>query len=474
MRDRRRLQHPDAYRLAAYLGARFGADRILVISRQALLGSGASISAPKVGPDLDRTAELLATLQWILVGDARGTEPRLADEEIQRSVVVCTSVLERLSDPEALLTMLSRFASLALATIITTAERDVVEAAHELTRQPARWNATEFRDALEGHRIAPAFVGLIANDDDDLRKQTIVAVADRCPVSAGRSAPEDFRPLALMQTYNDIDIAPQTINELLDDGFETVVRDNWSTDGTFEALSLIERARPGLSLSRFPEQGPSRYHEYLGLLRWKEEEAARHPGRWIASVDSDEIRRSPWPDVSFRGGLYICERMGFNAADLTVLNFRPVRDGFSRGDNPESTLPHFEFGLLSAYFQQIKTWRQGGERIDLTDLGGHEARFAGRRIFPYKFLLKHYPLRTPAQARRKVFAERLPRYAPETRSRGWQVQYDSCHADDAFLWEPAGLIEFDDSRTRREYLTELISGIGIVRATGPDESTPKG
>jgi hypothetical protein len=71
-------------------------------------------------------------------------------------------------------------------------------------------------------------------------------------------------------------------------------------------------------------------------------------------------------------------------------------------------------------------------------------------------------MRTPAQARRKVFAERRERYSPRLRAKGWHIQYDSMKMDDQFLWNPDDLIEFDDRKTRSDYLTELIAGIGIA------------
>ena len=116
-----------------------------------------------------------------------------------------------------------------------------------------------------------------------------------------------------------------------------------------------------------------------------------------------------WPDISFRGGLYIADVMGFNAVDLTVLNFHAIDNRFEPGMDPEHSLPFFEFGRVSAHSLEIKTWRQGAERVNLSESGGHEARFAGRRVFPYKFMLKHYPLHSTEQARRKVFQERKPR-----------------------------------------------------------------
>ena len=80
-------------------------------------------------------------------------------------------------------------------------------------------------------------------------------------------------------------------------------------------------------------------------------------------------------------------------------------------------------------------------------------------------LLKHYPLRNPGQARRKVFGERRPRYSPEEREFGWHTHYDEIQAYHPFKWDAAELIDFEAPATRRIYLLESIAGIGIVRNT---------
>jgi UDP-sulfoquinovose synthase len=460
---------PDAYRLAVFLAARFGADTIIDIGRRCLSDEfprALAATTLGLGPDADRRRRLLSKHRWIAPDIWSGHALELSPEVLSRSVVVCANLLEDLPDPIALIRRLVTMSKHALAIIITTPERATAPGASSGSQSnPAArgWTLSTFLRLLKQHGIRPTCSGLTASSDLAGDKRNIVVVIDHCPLEAGRAVPAEFRPLALMATYNDHDIAPQVVAKLLDDGVDVYVRDNWSSDETFEQLSAMARTRPGLSVGRFPEHGPSPYHDYLGLLGWKEQVAARHSGRWIVSVDSDEIRGSPWADVSFRGGLYICELMGFTAADLTVLNFCPVVDGFGPGVDPEQWFRHFEFGRSSHHFHQIKTWRQGKEQVNLRQSGGHEARFEGRKIFPYKFLLKHYSLRSTAQARRKVFTDRRPRYSPVTRARGWHTQYDHFGEDDKILRNPSSLIAFDDEG-RSEYVVELVSGIGVDRA----------
>lgn len=458
----RNVTAPDAYRLAAFLAARFGAERIVDICRQPTDRTdfpqtlGATLEA---GPDVDEQRRFLSRNRWVEL-DALATNNLVLSEDLLRSsVLVCANILELLPQPTDLLSRLALWSRSALATIITTPNRDAAP------RSKSQWNLSTFSELLGQQGMFATFTGLTVSNDSQRDKSVIIVIVDQCPVHLGRTPPPDFRPLALMPTYNDADIAPQVVTKLLDDGFDVDIRDNWSTDGTFEHISAMAACSPGLSVGRFPDKGPSEHHDYLGVLAWKEEIAARNAGRWIASVDSDEIRTSPWSGVSFRGGLYVCERMGFTAADLTVLDFRPVDERFAAGADPDRALRHFQFGRTGPHFHQIKTWRQGTERVDLTGGAGHDARFQRRRIFPYKFVLKHYSLRNSDQARRKVFTDRKPRYSPITRSRGWHTQYDHCKPNHTFIRQPADLLLFNDEHTRRDYLVELVSGIGIIRNT---------
>ncbi len=324
------------------------------------------------------------------------------------------------------------------------------------------WTLSAFREFLTGKGMTPSFLGFTASKRADKQGKTIVAICDGCPPAEGLSPDPYFHPLAIVTTYNDADIAIQTILKMLDDGIDVDVLDNWSTDGTFEQLMVLSGLRKGIRIERFPVSGPTDNHEFEAILRRKEEIAARFPGRWIIHHDSDEIRCSPWAGVSLRGGLQLVDQMKFTAVDFTVCDFRPIDCRFSPGNDPEQQIRHFQFGDRPDLFTQVKAWRQGDDRVDLASHAGHQVCFPERKIFAYNFILKHYPMRTPAQARRKVFAERRERYSPRLRAKGWHIQYDSMKMDDQFLWNPDDLIEFDDRKTRSDYLTELLAGIGIA------------
>jgi len=311
--------------------------------------------------------------------------------------------------------------------------------------------------------LRPSFLGLTVNASNDLAKNTSIAIIDHAPELRSVTVPDEFRPLALIASYNEIDILPQVVAHFVADGIAVHVLDHWSTDGTFERVCALATQTELVTISRFPPQGRQAHFALSPQLREKARIAALHPGRWIIHADSDQVRCSPWSNVSFRRGLFIADRMGFNAIDYTVCEFRPVRGDRAPSEDLKTAMPYFAFGDQPYHFLQIHTWRQGADVVELERAGGHCVSFTGQKVFPYKFILKHFPFRGPEHARRKIFCERLPRFSPQERARGWHYHYDHFKYQDRFLWPEDALLKYDELNTRREHLVELISGIGIVR-----------
>lgn len=248
-------------------------------------------------------------------------------------------------------------------------------------------------------------------------------------------------PLAIIATYNERDIFPQILLGLLRDGIHVHVLDNWSSDGTYEAVTEIAAHwREAVTVERFPQSGPVRYFQLRAVLRRKEEIAARYPGRWIINQDADEIRCAPWPSVSLHEGLRRVAAEGFSAIEFAVIHFRPLDDSFQAGMDPERHFRFFERG--SPHILNIKAWRQPTSKVEFAESGGHDAQFAGRSLYPEKFILKHYPIRTVEQGRRKVFAERLDRYHPDECAIGMHVHYRRFQPDDVLLWDADHLSEW--------------------------------
>ena len=86
--------------------------------------------------------------------------------------------------------------------------------------------------------------------------------------------------------------------------------------------------------------------------------------------------------------------------------------------------------------------------VDLVSSGGHEARFRERRVFPLRFILRHYPIRGQKHGERKVFLERRSRFDERERARGWHVQYDRMQEGISFIRDPSTLTPYDPDTLR--------------------------
>jgi glycosyltransferase involved in cell wall biosynthesis len=279
--------------------------------------------------------------------------------------------------------------------------------------------------------------------------------------------PPSFRVVAIVPTYNEADIIEHTVRYLLQDGIGVYVLDNWSTDATPEIAARL----PLVGLERFPPSGPSTTYDLRRILGRVEQIAADLDADWVILHDADERRHGPWPEVGLRQALYMVERRGFTCIDHITLTFwptlgAPVYDGTR---DVEEVLTWFEFSDHAGHFHQRRAWKRlPGERVDLASTAGHDVQFEGRRVFPYRFLLKHYPIRSQAHGERKVLAERRPRWNAAERAFGWHAQYDEL-VD--FVRHPSELIRFDPERFYADWLIERLSGVGVF-AEPPAWATP--
>jgi hypothetical protein len=256
--------------------------------------------------------------------------------------------------------------------------------------------------------------------------------------------------LAIVAARNEADIIEQTVGDLLDQGIRVHLLDHGSSDGT--AAALERHLRSGrLTIEPFSttrDGDPvSEPFALSAILARKEALAAELDAEWFINHDADEFRESPWSHLNLRQGIALVDELGYNAIDFELFNFPPTHDAYRPGDDVRASFRHYEPGA-SWDRVQIRCWKRTAARVDLVSSAGHSASFADRRVFPIKFLLRHYPIRSRAHGRRKVYEERLPRFDEDERRRGWHVQYDATSASDDFIRPAADLTLFDPDAVR--------------------------
>jgi glycosyltransferase involved in cell wall biosynthesis len=255
--------------------------------------------------------------------------------------------------------------------------------------------------------------------------------------------------IAIIAAYNEADIIEPVIAHLVAEGVSVYLIDDGSVDDT-RSVAARFLGRGLLQIEQFPSPSDpigNDLFRWRALLRRKEELASELSADWFIHHDADEFRESPWAGVRLAEAIFQVDAAGYNAIDFEVLNFRPTDDTFVAGADPRPTMRMYEPGAAWDKLQ-IKCWKKTPAMVDLTSSGGHDVQFGNRNVFPVRFLLRHYPIRSQSHGARKVFDERQARMDPAERAMGWHVHYDHIDPMHDFVIDPSRLIRYDADAVR--------------------------
>ncbi|HSS19772.1 MAG TPA: hypothetical protein VLL54_06835 [Pyrinomonadaceae bacterium] len=461
---------PDVYPFAAYLAERFGCTHVIVLgkpSAKELIQLFPQFEVVGLVPrlDLDWCRKRYAFASWQEVEMDR-LESTISEEVLERALIVCKD-LDQFANPVAVLRRLKTWLKQAPVCVLTSAEKNVNATSGNgsgTAIHSGRWSLSELEHVLRGQELNVEFLGLTASDNVSHENKTALAVLTKKTATLekpGVETPANFRVVAFMAAYNEEDIIVQSIKKWTNQGISVHVLENWSTDSTYELAKELESSLP-VTVERFPNEGPTDYFDWEAILGRIEILSREIEADWFVRRGADEILRSPWPGISYRDALYLVDQQGFNCVDHTIVEFHPIDDGFETGMDHETYFKHFDLKNLS-HPKQRKAWKNYGLPISTIPTAGHDVEFEGRRIYPFKFLLKHYSFRSQAQGQRKVFRERKARWNPKERAKGWHIHYDSMQEGHRFV-QPASEKEvFVEDRFNKTYLVERLSGVGVNR-----------
>lgn len=390
--------------------------------------------------------------------------PKIPNKILRKSIVICSDVIEHIISPNNLLNDLSKISLISPYLLISTPDRTRSRGPEsngppENISHIREWSIDEMHRLLTKYNFNKFQIGHTINTDTHNWKNTTLVISGTQAYPT--EITKNIKILAIITLFNEADIIENTIEYLLKQGIHVHIIDNWSTDGSYELVKKISCKNEKLSVERYPKLKPDKYYNWSNLLKRIEDISQEKKFDWYIHNDSDEIRCSPWKNVSLKSAISYADQLGFNAIDYTVIDFRPTKDGFDNTKNPESFFTHFEFGKRPGHFVQIKTWKNTGQKVDLHSSGGHQATFENRKIFPLKFLLKHYPLRSTKQAKIKIFSYRLPRISLADKKKGWHTQYNNYDIESKYIWNKNELLPYS-STFYNEYLVERLTGLGII------------
>ncbi|MBB6024667.1 hypothetical protein HNR77_005802 [Paenibacillus sp. JGP012] len=455
---------PDVYELALFLAQRSKSKYIVDIGG----GNGDKLKKFRdfkiIAVDYGDNIELLkkqSHIYEVIEHDLENGFPSIPLEIISNAVVIFSDVVEHLLNPHLVLEGLSKISFECDFLIISTPDRTKARGVGDNgpprnTAHVREWNIEEFDTLLKAYKFNDFLIGHTVNTNVHLWKNTIISISGKF---AYCKDVDKVKVLAILNVFNEEDIISETINHLLRQELDVKVIDNWSTDSTYEILKKISDSDERVTVERYPEKS-GMYYEWESLLKNTEKLSISLNYDWYVHYDADEIRESPWRGFNLCQAISFVDYCGFNAIDFTVLDFRPINN--DTDSNYEENLKFFEFGKRNGHFKQIKCWKKT-DVVNLSATGGHEAQFTNSRVFPIKFLTKHYPLRNTHQARKKIFTERINRISPNEKKMGWHTHYNHHELGESFIWEIENLLPWNPNVFESEYLVERISGIGIRR-----------
>jgi hypothetical protein len=286
-------------------------------------------------------------------------------------------------------------------------------------------------------------------------KKTVVATeylpSSLLAFSQAFQPPECFHVVALMAGYNEADVIESSIMDLIEQGCDVYYLDNWSDDDSVLRIQQLQRRYPQrITIEIFPAEKTSTYN-WGQILDRKAELANTLRADWFLHIDPDELRESPWGrSVNLRQALYIANELGYNMVNFgMMLVFQPVIGStFVTGQTLRPSFLYFRYNMFAGDSNQVKAWKsyysscnkayinKTRVSINLSSSGGHIAKYRDgptSKVFPYNFILRHYPIRSQEHGARKIFKERQGRWNETERKKKWHTQYNSVSKDENFL-----------------------------------------
>ncbi len=453
---------PEVYPLAQHLLNRGNFECLVDIGA----GNGAKLDSidftgRKVGIDfgsnLDHARANYTNIDWI----ERDLNLPIAELEFPRNTMfICSDVIEHLDKPAELLKSISVFSQLSGACIIiSTPDRDRARGSGDFgpptnIAHCQEWNFGEFRNLLELYQIPVLLHGHTRNFSESTTRNTQVVIVDE-RLSKSHSFENSFKVAAIMPVFNEIDIVEKSVSRLISQGLDVYVIDNWSDDGSYEMLLEMADKNDRIKIERFPN-APVNDYVWVEILKRMEDLSLELDYDWFVHVDADEFLEGYTPNVCLKESIRVADSSGYDVIDFTLIDFRPTK----LSHNLSYELPnHWEFSTRSGAKNIQRAWKNKSAKPDFHKSGGH-ALTTHNRLFPFNFLLMHFPIRNEVQAKRKIFRDRLPRFGAEKSNYGWHTQYDQFTPEDSFLWEVSKLNPIEPG-LQKEYLPEILGRCNV-------------
>jgi hypothetical protein len=174
------------------------------------------------------------------------------------------------------------------------------------------------------------------------------------------------------------------LDHLAAQGIQTCIIDNGSTD-TSLAIAESFRGRGVVHIEHLPYDGVFRFSD---ILRRKEQLVREIDADWFMHYDVDEIKEAPRLWKTLAEGIAEVDGQGYNAINFDEFVFIPLDGERFEGRDFVAEMRHY-YHFRPQEWHRINAWKNIGP-VDLLTYFGHRVEFAGRRVYPQSFILRHY------------------------------------------------------------------------------------
>ncbi len=223
-----------------------------------------------------------------------------------------------------------------------------------------------------------------------------------------------MRVVALLTVRNEERYLARCLEHLYSQGIETCLIDNGSTDSTLEiAQSFLGQGV--FRIEHFPFDG---CFEFPKILLKKQELAREIDADWFIHHDADEIREAPIPYKTLKEGIENADSQGYNAINFDEFVFLPTCDEEDfEGKDYVREMQYYYF-FEPHPLRRLNAWKKTAN-IDIHSNAGHRIEFAGQKIFPGSFILRHYIVLSKSHALEK-YGSRV--YSKAALEKGWSLE----------------------------------------------------
>lgn len=401
-----------------------------------------------IGINLNITNDLIKynSIDYINCNLNLAKKINIPKEILQKSIIICSNVIEKIENIGYLLSNINNFMEYSRIGIISTLDRLITNT------NDAKWTISEFKKVLKFYNCNLDFIGL--SNKDRYLKENILCMLGNNKLTKSKKNIEKFRVVAIVAAYNEEDILYHSVMNLIRNGIDVYIIENWSTDSTFKIVEKLYEEKKIIGYERLPKEGPPKYGEWNKILQRKEQLSSEIKADWFIHKDVDEIIESPWERLNLKEAIYNVDKMGYNAVNLALVNFKPIDNGFTKGDF-ESYFKHFCFHVGT--MKLIRMWKNTKQHVSIASSGGHNINFKNRKVFTFKFLLKHYSIRSQSHGMKKIINDRQKRWDPEE-LKYWHGHNKRFKPSSKFLYSPEKTILYNEKIFMQYYLLERLLG----------------